>query len=192
MSPPLAYACMPRPRLSAGPLWIGAVQPGDIEAIRLWRNAQMDVLRQSAPIAPDAQARYFAERIWPSLDLPQPGEILVSYREGDVLIGYGGLVHIAWEHGRAEISFLLDPAYLAPPEVYARYFAGFLGLIKRLAFDDLGLERLFTETYAIRTHHIAVLESAGLKREGVLRRHVRIAGEPVDSIMHGCLKDEKE
>jgi len=185
-----AYACMPHPRLEAGGLWVAAVQPDDIQAIRGWRNAQMEVLRQSRPISPAQQEAYFAERIWPSLGAAQPSEILLSYRDGERLIGYGGLVHIAWEHRRAEVSFLLDPVFLSPPESYGRYFGVFLGLMQRLAFADLGLERLFTETYALRTHHIAVLETAGFRREGVLRRQVRIAGRAVDSLIHGCLKDD--
>lgn len=184
---PAAYACMTRPVLRAGDLSVQAVQPAEIEAIRQWRNAQMDVLRQAEPISPEQQEAYFARHIWPHYALPQPDTILLSYREGESLIGYGGLVHIAWVHRRAELSFLLDPALIEDESSYARYFSGFLGLMKQLAFADLGLNRLFTETYATRPHHIAVLESAGFKREGVMRAHVIIGGQPVDSILHGCL-----
>ena len=104
------------------------------------------------------------------------------------MIGYGGLVHIAWEHRRAEISFLLDPARVAAPGSYAVDYANFLSLIKEIAFECLGLHRLFTETYATRTHHISVLEDSEFRHEGVLRDHVIIEGRPVDSLLHGCLK----
>lgn len=184
---PAAYACMTRPVLRAGTLSVRAVQKAEIEAIRRWRNAQMEVLRQAEPISPEQQEAYFVRHIWPQYALPRPDTILLSYREGDALIGYGGLVHIAWAHRRAELSFLLDPVHTTDEAAYARYFGGFLGLMKRLGFADLGLNRLFTETYATRPHHIAVLESAGFKREGVMREHVWIGGQPVDSILHGCL-----
>jgi len=181
------YKCMPRPALRRDALGIRAVAPEDIEAIRQWRNAQMDVLRQSAPISPEQQAAYYAAHIWPSMTLDRPQNILLTFLEGARAIGYGGLVHIAWEHRRAEVSFLLDPAFTTPPGTYARYFSVFLDLLRELAFDDLGLHRLFTETYALRTHHISVLEANGFRPEGVLKHHVMIEGRPVDSLIHGCL-----
>lgn len=190
MSAPLAYSCMPRPRLEAGPLWIEAVQPGDIESIRRWRNAQIDILRQKSELSPEQQASYYAKHIWPAMAETQPANILVSYHEGSRLIGYGGLVHIAWEHARAEVSFLLDPALMASSAFYAPYIHAFLDLMKRLAFIDLGFSRLVTEAYAIRTDIIALLEQSGFVREGVLRRHVIIDGRPVDALMHGFIKDE--
>jgi RimJ/RimL family protein N-acetyltransferase len=165
-------------------LTIRPVQQDDIEAIRRWRNAQLDVLRQSQPITRRQQERYYATHVWPSARTSQPRQILVSYFEGDRHIGYGGLVHIAWEHKRAEISFLLDPSQAGN---YRAYFSTFLRLIRRFAFEHLGIQRLFTETYAMRAEHMAVLEEAGFQREGVLRRHVLIGGKPVDSIIHGCL-----
>lgn len=186
---PANYACLVHPRRDRGPYWVETVQPGDIEAIRQWRNAQLDVLRQPAPITPAEQEAYFAARIWPSLQKARPAEILLSFHEGDRRIGYGGLVHIAWEHARAEISFLLDPG--EPSAAYAGRFTAFLALMKTIAFNDLGLTRLFTETYALRTDHIAVLEAAGFRREGMLRDHVQIGGRAVDSLIHGCLKSDE-
>lgn len=188
---PVVYACLPHPRVEQNGFSVETVQPGHIQSIRAWRNAQLDILRQAAPISPEQQETYFAAQIWPALAAPQPANILLSFHEGERLIGYGGLVHIAWEHRRAEVSFLLDPQAATPVEAYARRFTAFLGLMKKLAFDELGFERLFTETYAGRTDHIAVLEAVGFRREGVLRRHIRIDGRGVDSLMHGCLKNDE-
>jgi RimJ/RimL family protein N-acetyltransferase len=164
-----------------------AVQPEHIEAIRLFRNAQMDVLRQSALISPEEQVAYYAASIWPEMGRPQPKNILFTYLERDELVGYGGLVHVAWEHRRAEVSFLLEPRLAGAEKTYARYFSAFLRLIQSVAFEDLKLHRLFTETYATRTDHISVLESSGFALEGRMRDHVRIQDEPVDSLIHGCL-----
>jgi RimJ/RimL family protein N-acetyltransferase len=185
------YLVMPRPRLSDGTFEVRAVQPADIEAIRQWRNAQMDMLRQNAPIEPQQQIDYFARHIWPTMAHLQPFNILVSLCRDHQLIGYGGLVHIAWEHARAEISFLLSPDRIHDEAVYAEDFSAFLSLMKQLAFEDLKLHRLFTETYDIRPHHISILESNGFIREGVLRDHVRINGQAIDSIFHGCLNQHE-
>ena len=178
---------MPDPMLTIRP-----IHADDIEAIRQWRNAQLDVLRQPRPISPEEQERYFATYIWSTMGAARPSQILVSYFDGGRHIGYGGLVHIAWEHKRAEVSFLLDPARAADPARYRADFIAFLKLIQDLAFHGHGLQRLYTETYAMRTEHMAVLEAAGFEREGVMRRHVLIGGRPVDSIIHGCLNVQPE
>jgi len=147
----------------------------------------MDVLRQSSVITPEEQETYYHKYIWPDMRSSQPKNILLAYMENNNLIGYGGLVHIAWEHCRAEISFLLDPHLTTIRDDYFRYFSNFLCLMKILAFDDLCLKRLFTETYATREHHIQILEATGFRREGVLKHHAQIAGYPVDSVIHGYL-----
>jgi RimJ/RimL family protein N-acetyltransferase len=188
----MTYACLSKPVVRDGNLSLAAVQPDHIEAIRHCRNAQMDVLRQSAPITYDEQTAYYAAKIWPDMSSPRPGNILLAYLENGKFIGYGGLVHIAWEHRRAEVSFLLEPSLSQANDAYARYFSTFLHLIQAVAFDDLQLHRLFTETYATRAHHISVLESSGFRREGSLKDHVRIQDRPVDSLIHGCLNDRDE
>ncbi|HEV2568135.1 GNAT family N-acetyltransferase [Sphingomonas sp.] len=181
---------MPRPAVGNGQRRLRAVGRDDIESIRLWRNAQMSVLRQAKAITRQEQISYFEQHIWPSLDQPQPANILLAYEEDRNLIGYGGLVHVAWEHRRAEVSFLLKPQLTTEIQVYSDYFGSFLALLKEAAFTDLSLERVWTETYAIRRHHVEVLESSGFRLEGVMRRHVLIDGQFTDSLIHGCLRDD--
>jgi RimJ/RimL family protein N-acetyltransferase len=147
----------------------------------------MNILRQSSIITPSQQEEYYAMNVWREMEVQQPKNILMIYQENDEPIGYGALVHIAWEHLRAEISYLLNPYLVCGTDDISRYFASFLKLIKVLAFEDLGFKRLFTETYAARTHHIATLEATGFRREGVLKRHVPVDGQESDSIIHGCL-----
>lgn len=182
------YACMPQPILKLNSLWVEAVQPSHIERIRQWRNAQMDILRQSSLITSEEQKAYFQKHIWPDMISSCPDNILLAYFEDDNLIGYGGLVHIAWEYRKAEISFLLEPGLYKSEDKYARYFSVFLQLMKELAYKDIGLERLFTETYAFRAHHISILEESGFNREGLLKDHVKVNGCFVDSLLHGCSK----
>ncbi len=184
---PKRYLCMPRSKLCEKSFCVRAIQPEHIESVRRWRNAQTEVLRQESPITSAEQREYYRSTIWPEMHVERPENLILAFEEDGRLVGYGGLVHVAWIHGRAEVSFLLDPDLNGREYAYAEYFATFLRLVKTLAFDDLMLRRLFTETFAMREHHISVLESCGFRREGVLRQHVRVAGRPVDSIFHGCL-----
>jgi hypothetical protein len=152
-----------------------------------WRNSQLKVLRQSHPITPDQQACYFQKTILPSYSEVRPKQILFSYLENQKLVGYGGLVHIAWEDRRAEVSFLVDPVRASDIQIYELDFSNYLHMIQEIAFEHLGFNRIFTETYDIRPQHIRILEMCGFELEGRLRAHVWIDGNPVDSLLHGCL-----
>lgn len=187
MSVPASYACLPRPLIQQGDYALRSVQPQDIEDIRSWRNAQIAVLRQSQPLTAAAQSAYYAERVWPAMTLAEPADILLAFLHDERRIGYGGLVHIAWPHKRAEVSFLVDPDVANDAPRYAKAFQAFFGLIKTLAFDDLRLHRLTTETYSNRPAHIALYETIGFELEGRLRQHVFIDGAYLDSLIHGCV-----
>lgn len=184
------YQAWPDLRAESGGLALACVQDADIEPIRQWRNAQMDVLRQDRPISYGDQLAYFAQNIWPEMDTAQPRQILLSFRRGKELLGYGGLVHIAWPHRRAEISVLMRPDLASDRAAYDPLLGAFLLLIRDVGFNQIGLHRLYLETYAIRAAHIAVLEASGFGLEGRLRDHVRIDGAPVASLIHACLADE--
>lgn len=182
------YACLPRQEFSVGNRKLRPVLPDDIESIRVWRNAQQRVLRQAGPLSAEQQRRYYETTVWPAMASARPPNILLAYLVADRLVGYGGLVHIAWEHHRAEVSFLMDPKRGETTDEYAADFREFLSMLKEVAFKALTLNRIFTETYVVRTSHIAVLESAGFRLEGRLLEHVMIDGNPIDSVIHGYLR----
>ena len=181
------YSCLGDWSLSEGEYSLSAIQPSHIERIRQWRNAQMDILRQTKTISSTEQRDYFTNHIWPSMILPTPPNILLSYFYKGKLIGYGGLVHISWRDLRAEVSFLLEPTRSKDQKIYTANFSHYLNLIKRLAFNQLGFHRLFTETFDTRPQHIFTLEKSGFKQEGVMKDHIIINGEYTNSILHGCL-----
>ena len=181
------YAVMPRATIARGAFSVAAIEPNAIDSVRQWRNAQTSILRQMKPITAQEQDAYFRTAIWPDKDSASPANILLSFFENDALIGYGGLVHIAWPHKRAEVSFLLDPVHEAQSERRLALLAEFLELLKEFAFGDLGLHRLTTETYGTRAHIMPTLEQAGFVREGILREHVFKDGIAYDAVLHGCL-----
>jgi RimJ/RimL family protein N-acetyltransferase len=185
------YECLPRQIIDSLGYSVFTIQDEHIELIRIWRNSQMDILRQVESISTEQQIEYFEECIWPIMPLLQPSNILLGFMFDGCLIGYGGLVHIAWDHLRAEVSFLLSPDRIHDTTGYARDFSAFLGLIQQLAFSDLKLHRLYTETFDIRTNHVAILEANGYIREGVLRDHIRIDGHSVNSLFHGLLNSNE-
>lgn len=160
----------------------------DREAIRQWRNAQIDILRQAAPLTAEAQDRYFRDVVTPLFEAEQPAQLLFSLLLDEELIGYGGLVHIDWNAGRAEISFLLETGRNAHIPTFQADFAAYLHLLRQVAFDDLSLQKINTEAYDVRPYLTAVLEAEGFAEEARLPRHVRVAGQLVDTVFHSCFR----
>ena len=163
----------------------------DIQALRVFRNEQIDVLRQAEPISPEQQERWFDDQVVPAQSDPRPSHVLVSILDAkDRFIGYGGLTNLRWDHRRAEVSFLVDPERAGDEEVYRRDMEAFLGHLSALAFDERRLNRLFAETWAFREHHISILEAAGFCFEGRMREHVMTDEGPIDSVIHSRLAAE--
>lgn len=188
----MSYRCLTKQNFTQGDFELSAIKKDHIMQIRQWRNEQMSLLRQKNEISEIEQLNYFEKNVWPTFKLERPTQILFSFFNSGQLVGYGGLVHISWEDLRAEVSFLLDTAIGANPQVYATYFANYLKLIKEVTFENLGFNRLFTETYDIRPLHIAILENNGFIMEGRMRQNNIIAKQAVDSLIHGITKNDYE
>jgi len=184
---PQSYKYFPDLERSIDGLLIRPIRRTDSEEIRNWRNNQMKVLRQKELLTQREQGLYFDEVVKGSLTAKRPDQILLGMEDQNNLVAYGGLVHISWEDQRAELSFLTNG--LLNDELYERYFAIFINYVVSIAKNDFGLHKIFTETYAFRRHHISILEKNGLKTEGKLADHIRMADSFYDSILHGVILD---
>lgn len=183
----MKYKCLKENNFENGEYTIEAVLPEHIEKIRQWRNEQMDVLRQSKAISKEQQIMYYEKHIWPELKNDEPKQILLSFLSNNKLIGYGGLVHISWEHLRAEISFICDPRIVGQVKIYRMCFLKFLEMIRDLSFKTLRLNRLFTETYSFRKDQISILEDFGMDIESVLKSNYKINGKYCDSVIQSVI-----
>lgn len=184
----MAYLALPQADFRWDAYQLVPIRYADREAIRAWRNAQLAVLRQAEPLTAAQQEAYFQRVVLPLFEQERPGQLLFSLLLEGELVAYGGLVHISWLDGRAEVSFLADPARAAEPATYRRDFRAHLRLLGQVAFKELAFNRLFTETFDIRPAHVTILEEAGFRLEGRLRQHVRLGPDTfADSLMHGQL-----
>lgn len=183
------YKCLPTNIFTYQDYRIEPYREEDMYLIQQWRNEQMDVLRQNRNLTAEEQERYYRGVVYPAFSAEQPRMILFSFMRQDVCIGYGGLTNIDWHSGRAEISFLVNTTRALDETVYREDFSAFLHLMKHVTFDALQFNRLFTETYDIRSHHIGILEFSGFRFEGRMQQHVFIQGKPIDSLIHGYLKE---
>jgi RimJ/RimL family protein N-acetyltransferase len=166
------------------------IEPQHLEIIRTWRNQQLEVLRQKVKITEEEQASYCQTGAWPEMIRVYPKQMIYMLEAEGEPVGYGGLVHIDWDHLRAEISFLLAPALERDETSKARFFSLFLSQISDVAFRSLGLNRVYAETYSTRSDHIKILEKCNFVHEGTKRGHVMIGDCFVDSVFHGRLSGD--
>lgn len=183
----MSYKILTQKTVSSGEYSLVSYREKDMFDIMRWRNEQVDILRQAAPIKKSDQLDYYQKTIRPSFSNNNPNIMLFSLLKDGKCIGYGGLTNINWRSKRAEISFLLETARTKNDDVYRDDFTSFIRLIKLLAFEHLDLHRLFTETFDIRSFHVRLLEEAGFKLEGKMKEHVLIRGSYRDSLIHGLV-----
>ncbi|MGH2867078.1 MAG: hypothetical protein ACRDNK_05840, partial [Solirubrobacteraceae bacterium] len=94
------------------------MEHGDIEDIRVWRNEQMDVLRQSQPLTAQEQELWWRTVYQMEATAEPPRQLLFVMRESERRMAYGGFTNIEWNVRRAEISFLAATATAAAPDEY--------------------------------------------------------------------------
>ncbi len=182
---PIGYACVDFAGLSVGRYSLRPLTWPDREPVRHWRNDQIEILRQSAPLTEADQDRYYDETLRPQMTQAHPAQVLAAFVDDDALIGYGGIVHIAWPHRRGEVSFITATDRQSPDQ-FSQDLSSFLHLVGSLALR-LGLHRLTTETYEFRSAFVRELEAAGYVEEGRQREHVWTGEEFIDSFIHGLL-----
>lgn len=189
MNWPTHYACAPDLTASDGRYRVRPIAWEDREAIRTWRNAQIDVLRQTQPLTPEAQAQYFSSVVAPQMRAAEPEQILLALTFDAQLIGYGGPVHIAWSDRRSELSFLTRPDRRMDAATLRDDWTAFLGMLQPICRDQLRLHKLTTEVFESRADLLDLLESSGFEREGMLREHHWWDGRWVTSVVHGLILD---
>ena len=157
----------------------------DLENIKIWRNEQMSILRQWKPLTDSNQEKY-----WQIIASSSDSVLFSIINEKDELVGYCGLTNIDYISSRGELSFLLDTRIDSDISLHDKSLIAVLKMLCEYGFKHLNLNKIFTETYDYRKDHIKTLESFGLKKEGVLRKHVFKNGEYHDSIIHSILRNE--
>lgn len=188
------YLCLKGKIYKDGEYVLVTIRQEDMLLIKKWRNEQIEVLRQKSLLTDEDQISYYDKVILPSIISATPDIVLFSYLFMDHCIGYGGLTNIDWTAKRAEVSFLLQTEITKDHRQHQKYFDRFLKILLKVAFNDLKLHRLFTETYDIRPYHISVLENNGFKFEGRMKEHIYLekAGRYIDSLIHGCLENKTD
>jgi RimJ/RimL family protein N-acetyltransferase len=181
------YKILRRQEFSSGNLSIVPIRFEDRFDILKWRNEQMYHLRQNKPLTGEEQENYFNTVVSELFDQKKPDQILFSYLEGNKCIGYGGLVHINWMNKNAEISFLMETTL--EKKYFEFHWVSFLELISEVAFNELGLHKIFTYAFDLRPKLYNALKKATFTKEAVLKQHVYFNGKFINVIIHSKFND---
>ena len=114
------------------------------------------------------------------------GVLLAVWEAGrDRLSGQTMLFNVDWDELSAELGF-----WTAPWARGRRLSRPALRLTFALAFDHLGLERLFGLTGVANVAAQHAMERAGLQREGILRGFERTANGRLDQVSYSILSTD--
>ncbi len=152
-----------------------------------WRNEQIYHLRQNKPLTVEDQDNYFNSVVQKIFDQEQPNQLLFSFLENDICIGYGGLVHINWIDKNAEISFIMNTTL--EKNNFHRYWIKYLKVIERVAFEDLKIHKIFTYAFDLRPHLYIALHEANFVEEARLKEHCVFDGKYMDVVIHSKIND---
>jgi RimJ/RimL family protein N-acetyltransferase len=178
----MKYKVLHKQEFSVGHFAIVPIRLEDRMAIMKWRNEQIYHLRQNKPLTAEDQENYFNQVVSSLFEQELPNQILFSFLENGVCIGYGGLVHLNWIDKNAEISFIMDTSL--EKERFHEIWSVYLGLIEQVAFQDLNLHKIYTYAFDLRPHLYMVLEDCNFFKDAILKEHCFFDNKFIDVIIH--------
>ena len=157
----LAYKCLNTQEFKIDEYKIVPIRLEDRYNIMKWRNEQMYHLRQSKILTIEDKDFYFENLVKKLFEQEKPNQILFSFLENEICIGYGGLVHLDWEKKTGEISFLISTDLES--SFFEKFWHLFLNMIELVAFKILKLNKIYTYAYDLRPKLYVCLEKADYK-----------------------------
>lgn len=177
------YNCLNQQVFKKLPYELVPIRAEDRLLIMQWRNEQMYHLRQKNILSHAEQDHYFKTVVEPAFSQNYPNQVLFSFLENGICIGYGGLVHVDWEVRSAEISFLMQTN--RETDDFERLWSIYLSLIEWVAFDHLQMQRIFTYSYELRPRLYPILDRKDFQEEKRISRVIQFEGQWVDALIHG-------
>ena len=159
----------------------------DVDKFKImnWRNEQLYHLRQKEKLTKKDQINYFNNIISKLFIDSKPSQILFSFLENDICVGYGGLVHINWHDKNAEISFLMNTSH--EKLNFDKYWEIFLEMIEDIAFNDLNFSKIYFYVFFLRPNLYKVLENKIFFMDARLEKHAYFNNKLIDVVIYSKL-----
>lgn len=154
-----------------------------------WRNEQVYHLRQKGLLTRTDQDQYFENVVLKLFNQGKPNQVLFSFLNNGVCIGYGGLVHINWIDKHAEISFVINTKL--EKQCFSEYWSIYLKLIEKVAFVELKFHKLFVYAFDLRPTLYKVLEKNNYYLDARLKEHCLFNNKFIDVIIYAKFINKK-
>ena len=155
----------------------------DLPQLRDWRNQER--IRKNCreyKLLTMANQEEWYKRI--SLEKKDDMFIITDNKEP---VGVCGLTHTNWKDRHTEFSYYSG---LTNPFKNGKIAIAVYNFLKKKAFEEFNLNRLWGEIYSENTSAIKLAEKNGLKQEGIMRQTYFWGGRYWDSIIVGILAEE--
>lgn len=179
------YNCLNQNEFSNNNYKIVPIRFEDRIDIMNWRNEQIYHLRQAKPLTLEDQNHYFENVVSKLFDQERPNQILFSFLKDDKCIGYGGLVHINWIDKNAEISFIMKTEL--EKNHFEEFWSIYLGLIEKVAFEELSFHKLYVYAFDLRPHLYKALTKNDYFLDAKLKDHCFYNNKFIDVVIHSKL-----
>lgn len=154
-----------------------------------WRNDQIYHLRQRKLLTKASQDKYFIEIVDKLFDLKKPDQVLFSFLRNQNFVGYGGLVHINFDDKHAEISFVMNTSL--EKEYFYEFWFTYLSLIEEVAFNEMGLIKIFVYAFDLRSKLYDVLIDSSYIQEARLKKHYLFNGKFIDVLIYSKFRNSE-
>lgn len=173
--------------LKGDKVYLTAVEKGDLEQLRDWRNNPdfRKHFREYRELNMTMQDKWFEQKV-----AGDPTTMMFSIRRNSdgQLLGCCGFVYINWVHRNADLSLYIgwNNAYI-DGEGYAEESCR---LLFDHGFNELNLNKIWTEIYEFDAKKKALYDKLGFNQDGLLRQNYFYDGRWWDSRILSLLAEE--
>jgi len=143
-----------------------AVERADLQQLRDWRNNPdfRKYFREYRELNMQQQEQWFEKSV---VDDNNTQMFVIRKNKGNELIGCCGLIYINWVHRNADLSLYVgwEDTYI-DEEGYAEESCK---ILLDYGFNELGLNKVWTEIYEFDDKKKALYDKFGFQRDGLLR-----------------------
>lgn len=168
-------------------VYLCALEREDLPLLMDWRNQEefRKHFREYRELNSDMQNSWYEKKV-----LGDPGTVMFAIRsikDGE-LLGCCGLCYINWVHRNADLSLYIGKDLLYIDEL--GYAEESCRLLFQYGFQELGLEKIWSELYEFDQKKITLYQKLGMQIDGTLRNQYFYDGKWWDSKILSILSGE--
>ncbi|MBD3170610.1 MAG: GNAT family N-acetyltransferase [candidate division Zixibacteria bacterium] len=159
-------------------------EPEDVEMFYRWSSSDerhLFTCRETYPPSKDAFGRFYISEI----NSNRSRWFKVQRNRGKRMVGKITMFNINPRNRSCELGMFFEKKYRGKG-----YGKRAVALVAEYMFYQMNMNKIYAQTGAFNEPTVALLESLGFKREGVLRKHHFADGKYYDDYVYGIFESE--